>query len=183
MPSTHSSAIAFFGTYLSLSSILLPLHPRVKSLIPFSSTWLRPIGPGAVEPSFWRSFTSHYGERVTRISMAAMFLFGAASVCWSRVRLGHHTPAQVLVGATLGSLVAATWMTIWLGTSSTFELAGLDSSIVPGFLPAWLSSGLQVQGRVWERAFEDALFLGIEAWRDRDWSKLGTLRTFPVVEL
>ncbi|KAK4057902.1 hypothetical protein OIO90_001121 [Microbotryomycetes sp. JL221] len=186
MPSTHSSAISFFGTYLSLSSLLLPLHERVTSLIPWYDSWLKPLGPGAVEPSFWQAFTRHYGQRVTRIVMAAVFSFGAGSVCWSRVRLGHHTPAQVLVGISLGSVVAITWMALWLGTTQIENLTFLDLTSVSNRIPAWadfLTTGIQEHGLVCERAFEDAIFVGMEAWKDRDVAKLKTLRRFPLVDL
>ncbi|KAK4055577.1 hypothetical protein OIV83_000123 [Microbotryomycetes sp. JL201] len=185
MPSTHSSAISFFGTYLSLSSLLLPLHPRVTSLVPLYDSWLRPLSPGAVEPSFWRSLTRQYGERLTRIVMAATFLFGAASVCWSRVRLGHHTPAQVVAGVSLGSAVAIAWMALWLGSAEIQALTGLDVRRVTTLspYPVLLEQGIKAHGVVWERAFEDAIFVGMEAWRDKDWTRLGTLRKFPIVEL
>jgi dolichyldiphosphatase len=182
MPSTHSSSIAYFGTYLSLSSILLPLHPRVTSLFPFYS-YLAPLGPGAVEPSFWRNLATEWGERVTRLSMATFFLAGAASVCWSRVRLGHHTPAQVLVGASLGSAVALTWLLLWLGVTEAGTLGGFGVTGLGGMVPGWLVGGIREQGMVWERAVEDAMFVAFEAWQDRNWKGLKTLRSFPVAEL
>ncbi|KAM0788904.1 hypothetical protein ACM66B_002986 [Microbotryomycetes sp. NB124-2] len=188
MPSTHSSAISFFGTYLSLSSILLRLHPRVTSLVPWYDKWLSPLGPGQTfdqSVGFLTSWTRHYGERVTRTIMALAFLFGAASVCWSRVRLGHHTPAQVVAGVSLGSTVAIVWMALWLGTGEVEALTGCDLSVLTRMLPqaTVLAAGIKSYGVVWERAFEDALFVGVEAWKDRDWTRLRTLRKFPLVEL
>ena len=182
MPSTHSSSISFFGTYLSLSSLFLPLHRRVTSLIPFYSRFA-PLGPGAIEPSFWRGSVSHWGERLTRIAFASFFLTGAASVCWSRVRLGHHTRAQVLAGIALGSTVAVIWLGLWLGVDGMGSLAGLNTSSVATRLPGWTSEGIKKQGAIWERAVEDAIFVGIEAWQDRTWEGLQALRKFPVVEL
>ncbi|KAI8384225.1 PAP2 superfamily-domain-containing protein [Radiomyces spectabilis] len=37
----------------------------------------------------------------------------AFAVIWSRVRLRHHTPAQVLVGTLLGISMAYIWFTLW----------------------------------------------------------------------
>lgn len=183
MPSTHSSSISFFGTYLSLSSLFLPLHPRVTSLIPFYSLFLSPLGPGAVEPSFWRHFLTHWGERVTRISMAIFFLAGAGSVCWSRVRLGHHTRAQVIAGISLGSTVAVCWLVLWLGVVDAGSLSGVDTSRVAARLPGWTAGGIKDQGLIWERAAEDSALLALEAWKEGRWDGLKSLREFPIVEL
>ncbi|GAA6012061.1 hypothetical protein JCM10207_005115 [Rhodosporidiobolus poonsookiae] len=192
MPSTHSSSIAFFGTYLSLSSLLLPLHPRVTSLLPFwdrfASLTAAAVGPGAAQPSFWRHFASSYGQRLTRVALAALFLAGAANVCWSRVRLGHHTRAQVLAGAGLGSAVALAWMSLWLGVDGWSTLAGRDlgralvaSGSVGARTPEWLLRGVKEPAMVWERAAEDALFVAMEAWKERRWDGLRELTAFPVL--
>lgn len=183
MPSTHSSSISFFGTYLSLSSLLLPLHPRVTSLLPFYDTVFAPLGPGAVEASFWRSFLSHWGERMTRIALAVFFLAGAGSVCWSRVRLGHHTRAQVIAGISLGSCVALFWMTLWLGIVDASKLAGFSSVSLESVAPEWLRLGAQDQARIWERAIEDAIFVGLDAWRTGRWHELKAIGRFPIAEL
>lgn len=182
MPSTHSSSISFFGTYLSLSSLFLPLHPRVISLIPFYS-FIAPLSPSAVEPSFWRNFLAHWGERATRMGMAVFFLAGTGSVCWSRVRLGHHTRAQVIAGISLGSAVAICWLVLWLGVTETGSLSGIDTSTVSTRLPGWSLGGVKEQGAVWERAVEDAAFVAVEAWQQGRWEGLKTLRKFPVVDL
>lgn len=168
MPSTHSSSIAFFGTYLSLSSLFLPLHPRVTSLIPFYSSIMAPLGPGAIEPRFWRSFTSHWGQRLTRIAMAAFFVAGAWSVCWSRIRLGHHTRAQVFVGASLGSAVALAWLCLWLGVTDTSAFLGVSTQSLTDAVPVphWLLNGVQEQGLLLERAVEDVVFVAVEAWQE-----------------
>ncbi|GAA5896706.1 hypothetical protein JCM6882_005015 [Rhodosporidiobolus microsporus] len=193
MPSTHSSSIAFFGTYLSLSSLLLPLHPRVTALLPFYdrfSTLASTLGPGAAQPSFWaKHFVGTAGQRATRVALAAFFLAGTASVCWSRVRLGHHTRAQVVVGAGLGSLVALGWMGLWLGADGLSTLSGRDlqrlvvehGGAVGRQAPEWVLSGVKEPAMVWERAAEDACWVLMEAWRERRWEGLMELRRFPLL--
>jgi dolichyldiphosphatase len=191
MPSTHSSSIAFFATYLSLSSLLLPLHPRVTSLLPFYdrfSTLSSALGPGAAQHAFWRHFAGELGQRGTRIALAGFFLAGGASVCWSRVRLGHHTRAQVLVGASLGSAIALGWMSLWLGVDGWSSLTGRDlqkllfeSSSVGRQAPGWLLRGVKEPAMVWERAVEDSLFVVIEAWKEGRWEGLKELKSFPLV--
>ncbi|GAA6046449.1 hypothetical protein JCM3770_004929 [Rhodotorula araucariae] len=190
MPSTHSSSIAFFGTYLSLSSLLLPLHPRVTSLLPFwdrFSTLAETLGPGAAQASFWRYCAGAWGQRATRTVLALFFLGGTASVCWSRVRLGHHTRAQVVAGASLGALIALAWMSLWLGVDGWSALAGcnlgkaLDGlGRVGAATPEWLLHGVKEPALVWERAAEDAAFVALEAWKERRWDALRELRNFPL---
>jgi dolichyldiphosphatase len=38
------------------------------------------------------------------------------SIYFSRVHLGNHSPAQVVVGGILGTLIAAAWFTLWRKT-------------------------------------------------------------------
>ena len=168
MPSTHSSSIAFFGVYLSLSTLLLPLHPRVTSLLPY---WDSLAARALVEGP---DHLVRYGQQGTRIALALVWLAGAASVCWSRVRLGHHTPAQVLAGAALGSTVAVAWLALWLGA----EQIGL---VKRESWPAWVLGGVKQQGRVLESAGEDAGVVLLGAWRARDWAKLNELRSIPLL--
>jgi len=190
MPSTHSSSIAFFGTYLSLSSLLLPLHPRVTSLLPFWDRFASlqaALGPGAAQDSFWRHVASAWGQRVTRVALAGLFLAGTASVCWSRVRLGHHTRAQVVAGASLGSAIALGWMSLWLGIDGWSTLVGRDlGKVVQGVAggraaPQWLVGGFKEPALLWERAGEDAAWVLLEAWRERRWDALKDLRAFPLM--
>ncbi|GJN89748.1 hypothetical protein Rhopal_002737-T1 [Rhodotorula paludigena] len=190
MPSTHSASIAFFGTYLSLSSLLLPLHPRVTSLLPF---WDRfapladALGPNAAHQSFWRHFAGAWGQRATRFALAAFFIAGSASVCWSRVRLGHHTRAQVLAGAGLGSTIALAWMSLWLGVDGWGTLVGRDLrhalqglGSIGKAVPDALLHGVKEPALVWERAAEDATFVALEAWKERRWDALRGLKQFPL---
>mgnify|MGYP002477546513 CR=1 FL=1 len=190
MPSTHSSSIAFFGTYLSLSSLLLPLHPRVTSLLPFWDRFATVAettlgGPGAAQASFWRYAAGAWGQRITRVALAGLFLAGTASVCWSRVRLGHHTRAQVVAGASLGSLIALGWMSLWLGLEGWSTLVGRDlGRVLVGVTgrsaPEWLVHGIKEPAAVWERAGEDAAWVVLEAWKTRRWDVLQELRSFPL---
>lgn len=182
MPSTHSSSIAFFGAYLSLSSILLPLHPRVTALLPFwnrfSSAAASALGPGAVQSSFWTYFAGAWGQRAIRLGLAAFFLAGSASVCWSRVRLGHHTSAQVIAGATLGSTIALVWISMWLGLDGWSALLGRDLvGLVGGrAVPRVLVQGVKVPALQWERAAEQAGLVALDAWQTRDWDRLNAIR-------
>ncbi|GAA5975235.1 hypothetical protein JCM11641_004405 [Rhodosporidiobolus odoratus] len=186
MPSTHSSTMAFFGTYLSLSSLLLPFHPRVTTLLPFynRATTLAlasSLGPGATQTSFWRHFAGALGQRATRVGLAVFFLGGAASVCWSRVRLGHHTRAQVIAGASLGTTIALVWMSLWLGTDGLSTLTGRDLHHVllhssnGTQVPHWVVGGLGETLQVWERMAEDACYLGLEVWKEGSWDELREL--------
>ncbi|GAA5893280.1 uncharacterized protein JCM6883_007619 [Sporobolomyces salmoneus] len=169
MPSTHSSSISFFGVYLSLSSLLLPLHPRITSLIPLYDTYVP--SPSTIPASFLsHHLTSHPCEKIVRLLLAGFFIFGSASVCWSRVRLGHHTKAQVFAGAGLGSIIAFVWLSIWLGIDGWSQLVGTDlSRYLPVSLraiPELVMTGLREPGQALERAGEDFVWLLVESWRD-----------------
>ncbi|GAA6008898.1 hypothetical protein JCM11491_003825 [Sporobolomyces phaffii] len=170
MPSTHSSSISFFGVYLSLSSLLLPLHPRFTSLIPLYDRFVPSASP--VPASLYsHHLTSHPFERTVRLALAAFFIFGSASVCWSRVRLGHHTRAQVIAGASLGSTIAFAWLSIWLGLDGWSQLVGRDlvhslPAIFRLHVPALAVTGLREPGQLLERAGEDLVWVLLETWRD-----------------
>ncbi|SPO20427.1 uncharacterized protein UTRI_00827_B [Ustilago trichophora] len=102
MPSTHSATISFMGTYIVLSSLLLPLHPSLS----LGSSSL--LGNAAAS------------DNMTRIWIALVGVVAPVLVMWSRVRLGVHTPAQTLVGAALGVAKACIWFTAWNGTQLLF---------------------------------------------------------------
>ncbi|GAA5883267.1 hypothetical protein JCM16303_007337 [Sporobolomyces ruberrimus] len=185
MPSTHSSSISFFGVYLSLSSLLLPLHPRFTSLIPFYDQNVPSLSP-TTTPLYSHHLTSHPFERILRLSLASFFIFGSTSVCWSRVRLGHHTKAQVLAGASLGSTIAFVWLSIWLGIDGWSELIGTNLRRLLPFtikkaLPELLLTGLRESGQVWERAGEDLVWLLVENLREGKLLPfLNELKNFPL---
>lgn len=115
-----NSTISFMGTYLLLSSLLLPLHP---SLSLSSSSSLG--GPATL-------------DTMTRVWIALVGVVAPVTVMWSRVRLGVHTPAQTLVGAALGIANACIWFTAWngthllFGTGSTLDSAASTSLIHNG---------------------------------------------------
>lgn len=97
MPSTHSSSIAFFGVYLSLCIWNLRPHPR-----------------------FLPHLLSRHGDAgdfspFVRLLLTSAVAFGAGSVCWSRVKLTYHTPAQVVAGAGVGSIMAVACFVLWQG--------------------------------------------------------------------
>lgn len=84
MPSTHSAAITFYATYISLAAKLLPIHPT----LPASS--------------------------LTRTLPVALAIPWASSVIYSRIRLGHHTWPQVSVGCACGVAFAGLWFRLWV---------------------------------------------------------------------
>ncbi|KAI5476007.1 dolichyldiphosphatase [Pseudohyphozyma bogoriensis] len=167
MPSTHSSSIAFFGAYLALSTALLPLHPRIASLNPAQEQIMSLVDDqvGAVL------------AKTTRGVIAAWWVIAAGTVCWSRVKLGHHTPAQVLAGASLGSVIAMMWLVLWIGVGEF-----VPQSVEVG----WLRTGVREQGMVWEHAVEDAIMLAVEAYVRGGVREavevLKVLKAFPVLE-
>ena len=95
MPSTHSSSIAFFGVYLSLCIWNLRPHPR---FLPHLLS--RDGDSGDFSP-------------VVRLFLTSTVLYGAASVCWSRVKLTYHTQAQVVAGVAVGAIIAVGWFILW----------------------------------------------------------------------
>ena len=184
MPSTHSSSIAFFGTYLALCMLMLPIHPRVSAILPgyglihsVEALALAFEQGGAAQQAVrttWqerrrgRGWKDAVGEG-TRASFAMLVLATAGAVMWSRVRLGHHTRAQVIAGASLGTLVAVGWFFAWIG----FEPPTAATQYVPD---RWLQdegstavAGLKGTGGLVERAAEDAVFTLLEAWQLRDY--------------
>lgn len=58
--------------------------------------------------SWWILRRARLTERQRRLSVAGL-ITGALVVCWSRVHLGVHTSAQVLVGSVLGVGLGAMW--------------------------------------------------------------------------
>lgn len=149
MPSTHSASIGFMGTYLVLSSLLLLPHPRLK---------LHRVAIGSFEePSSWT--LAH--------RTASCLLFGtlAYSVWWSRVKLGHHTTAQVVAGGMLGCTIALLAFVEWQGQDWLQE----QGLAVPEAMRSLLTaSGWKVFGSHLERIAEDAAFAGLEAYEKRD---------------
>lgn len=145
MPSTHSSSISYFGTYLTLNSLMgkiYYLHYR-------EGNWM---SPAVGHESVLREFYHRVG--------GMMFVFLAALVCWSRVKLGHHTPLQVLAGALIGASIGWIWFGLWSG----FRL--------PSSVPAlwnnqeWIVS--EGYGDRIEYQFDEFVSLLLEAWRMRD---------------
>ncbi|KAI0257629.1 hypothetical protein BJV78DRAFT_1116659, partial [Lactifluus subvellereus] len=83
MPSTHSAAIAFYGTYIPIACAWLPLHPSFPQ-----TSLFRPLVVLVVIP----------------------WTFAVAS---SRNQLGHHTVPQVVVGCAYGFTFACGWFWLW----------------------------------------------------------------------
>jgi dolichyldiphosphatase len=127
MPSTHSSSISFFGVYLSLCIARLKPHPR---FLPHLLS---------------RRGDSNDFSLPIRALLTAAVLYGAVSVMWSRVRLGHHTPAQVIGGASVGGSLACICFWVWQTTLSSY--APLAERTVEGLmllgLESWQTGSLQ----------------------------------------
>jgi len=83
MPSTHSTAITYFGTYIPLACAWLPLHESLPE-----SPLLRPF-------------------------VALFMILLACTVAGSRILLGHHTVPQVIVGCIYGFTFACIWFGLW----------------------------------------------------------------------
>jgi dolichyldiphosphatase len=117
MPSSHSGATSFFAVYGSLallSSYPLPLE--------------------ALDPVFWTSPKAF--ERAPLKELSAFFfatglILFSILVAWSRVRIGYHTVAQVVVGYLVGTTVSYLWWTLWNGFVSKVIQSWLETDVVP----------------------------------------------------
>lgn len=105
MPSTHSASISFMGTYIMLTSLLLPLHPSI-------------------------SLGSQSHDDMTRLWLALLGIAAPIAVMWSRVRLGVHTPEQTVAGAALGVFNACISFLAWNGTMQLFGTMGNTESLL-----------------------------------------------------
>lgn len=94
MPSTHSATITFYGAYITMACAWLPLHQSLPA-----SALLRPL--------------------MTLIAVPWAFI-----VPGSRMWLGHHTIAQVVVGCAYGFTFACLWFSLW-----THGLSGLGEIV------------------------------------------------------
>lgn len=83
MPSTHSAAIAFYASYITLACVSLPIHPSFPS-----SQLMRLLPPIVAIP--W-----------------------ATAIVHSRIWLGHHTWPQCIVGCIYGTSFALGWFNLW----------------------------------------------------------------------
>ena len=178
--------MAYFGTYLSLCSLFLPLHPRVTKLVPgYDYLALR----AALGHDPLHARVADWAQLATRAVLAAFFLLGAGSVCWSRVRLGHHTRAQVLAGAGLGTIVAVGWLGAWLGVEQFGRAVHREgwAGEVLGWLggvgvPGWVTGGVAGLGQKVEAAVVSSVLVVKEAWDAARWDgvKAVDLKALPV---
>ncbi|KAL7334941.1 hypothetical protein PS15p_200493 [Mucor circinelloides] len=83
MPSSHSTAISFFTSYLTCVVLVTPTIPYKYLLL-------------------------------------IVFHCFSLSVVWSRVRLQHHTRAQVVAGTLLGAFLAIVAFLMWIYFFSTY---------------------------------------------------------------
>ena len=155
MPSTHSCSIAFFAVYLSLCLLLLPLHPRLVSLFAkFASN----------NPT-----TTLLDERkiqAIRVGLATILVTTAGAVCWSRVKLGHHTSAQVLAGIALGGLVALGWLILWVGVDAPLKSVTITIRGEKWGLRRYGAHGLREAGTELDSALEHVVHTVMTAWKE-----------------
>ncbi|KAH9460253.1 hypothetical protein MJO29_004202 [Puccinia striiformis f. sp. tritici] len=139
MPSTHSSSITYFGIYLLLVCLLLPIHQKLTRLLPgsggleaiSSASEVETTTSGQVRNNQKDEFSS-WADRLKgnyysvedppsflniflRLLYGTTFMMISVVVCWSRIKFGHHTYKQVVTGATIGALIGAIWFGIWNG--------------------------------------------------------------------
>jgi hypothetical protein len=92
MPSTHSTSISFYMAYLVLS--------------------LPPLGSGSKAKPHRVGGRGAF-EGVSGGLMALGTIVWGTAIMWSRVRIGYHTLAQVLVGAIIGLSGGVSWRWLW----------------------------------------------------------------------
>ncbi|KAJ3977759.1 phosphatidic acid phosphatase type 2/haloperoxidase [Lentinula raphanica] len=92
MPSTHSTTITYYATYILLASVYLPIHHT----LPQSS--------------------------ITRILPPLVVVPWATVIALSRIWLGHHTLSQVSAGCTLGFGFAWFWFYQWTSGLNRYGL-------------------------------------------------------------
>ena len=83
MPSTHSAAITFYGTYIPSACMWLPLHASLPE-----------------SPLF-------------RLFVGVVIVLWTCAIAYSRVKLGYHTALQVIVGCIYGFAFACVWFWLW----------------------------------------------------------------------
>lgn len=89
MPSSHAQFVAFFAVSLTLF-LLLRHNPHV---------------PGASSTHVPSSF-------IERFALSLFAIAGAVAVAQSRIYLNYHTEKQVMVGWTVGMLIAIAWFVV-----------------------------------------------------------------------
>ena len=115
MPSTHSASITYFASELGFSCVIrLMLNPRV-AYIPLACAYL-PLHRSLPQSSY------------TRLLPPILIVPCASLIAVSRIWLGHHTVAQVLVGAGCGAAFACVWFKGWAGGAQPYA-AALESFV------------------------------------------------------
>ncbi|CAG7847956.1 SubName: Full=Uncharacterized protein {ECO:0000313/EMBL:CCA69456.1} [Serendipita indica DSM 11827] len=105
-PSTHSATITYYATFITLSCFYLPIHPAISFL---PRVIINPLIPLAA-------------------------ISGAAVVCVSRIRLGHHTLKQVGAGAIVGLIVGWLWFDGWAGRGWGKDIGWQLTEYLPYFI-------------------------------------------------
>lgn len=146
MPSTHSASIGFMGTYLALVFLLLEPHPRILTLV-----WP------------WTQNVVLVWSDGQRLALAGLAGGATVSVWWSRVRLGHHTPAQVFAGGSLGSIIALMAFAQWEGSRRFPLWNGMSRE-------GWKVLGYEVE-RIGQAGLKDLL----DAFQERDWNEAASV--------
>lgn len=97
---------------------------------------------------FFASYLSCAAAHATRPALrvgAVALLPLAGFLAWQRVRAGLHTPAQVLVGGTIGCATGAGWC-VWLQPATEAAMGGASSTPLSSSLLALFLVGALVVG-------------------------------------
>ncbi|GBC03545.1 hypothetical protein RclHR1_05190009 [Rhizophagus clarus] len=65
------------------------------------------------------NITTTSSPSIKLLSFLLVFII-ALLVLWSRIELGHHTTAQVLMGMLLGTIIAVFWNNLWVNYWMSF---------------------------------------------------------------
>ncbi|CAG8587981.1 313_t:CDS:1, partial [Cetraspora pellucida] len=93
MPSSHSTVIIYFATFISLQLHTISLHEFFSFI------------------SIYTTQTSI--NTLIKLTLSSIVSLTALSVVWSRVALGYHTRNQVIVGMVLGFCLGIIWDRWW----------------------------------------------------------------------
>ncbi|CAG8630101.1 1262_t:CDS:1 [Cetraspora pellucida] len=93
MPSSHSTTIIYFATFISLQLHTISLH----EFFSFISIHI----------------TQTFINTLIKLTLSSIVSLTALSVVWSRVALGYHTRNQVIVGMVLGFWLGIIWDRWW----------------------------------------------------------------------
>lgn len=129
----------YFGAGSILSAITAKVLKRVLRQprpVPVKQNPAIRIKQSYGMPSSHSLVMAYFAAYLTRawLSSGGLVLFwlalvtdaAAFAVMWSRIRLGHHSLAQVVVGFAIGTLLALTWHRLWAAKGPLWRSALLQ---------------------------------------------------------